>query len=49
MEHRVWLGMILVWHIVVLSIWTSQNIIIFVGGSSKVDNLVDRVKLFSWK
>ncbi|MCI37923.1 hypothetical protein A2U01_0059150, partial [Trifolium medium] len=39
------LGMILVWHVVVWTIWTSQNDIIFVGGSSTIYNLVDRVKL----
>ncbi|PNX58383.1 hypothetical protein L195_g059164, partial [Trifolium pratense] len=40
---RVKCGM-LVW-----SIWTSRNDIIFAGGSSTIDNLVDRVKLSSWK
>ncbi|MCI32889.1 resistance-like protein, partial [Trifolium medium] len=46
---RVWLGMVLMWHAVVWSIWTSRNDIIFTGGSSTIDNLVDRVKLSSWK
>jgi hypothetical protein len=38
-----------VWHAVVWTIWTSQNDIIFAGGSSSMDFLVDKVKLFSWK
>ncbi|MCI16385.1 anthocyanin 3'-O-beta-glucosyltransferase, partial [Trifolium medium] len=41
--------MILVWHAVVWTIWTSRNDIIFAGGSSTIDILVDRVKLSSWK
>ncbi|KAK2355024.1 hypothetical protein QL285_092474 [Trifolium repens] len=46
---RVHLGMVLMWHAVVCYIWTSRNDIIFVGGSSTIDNLVDKVKLFSCK
>ncbi|GAU13096.1 hypothetical protein TSUD_173960 [Trifolium subterraneum] len=46
---RVRLGLILVWHDIVWAIRTSQNDIIFVGGSSTIDNIVDRVKLSSWK
>ncbi|MCH90423.1 putative ribonuclease H protein, partial [Trifolium medium] len=38
------LGMILVWHAVVWTIWTSRNDIIFAGGSSTIDTLVDKVK-----
>ncbi|MCI05881.1 cytochrome P450, partial [Trifolium medium] len=40
--HRVRLGMVLIWHAVVRSIWTSRNDIIFAGGSSTFDNLVDK-------
>ncbi|MCI60096.1 resistance-like protein, partial [Trifolium medium] len=46
---RVRLGMVLMWHVIVWSIWTSRNDIIFAGGSSTIDNLMDRVKLSSWK
>jgi hypothetical protein len=46
---RVRLGMVLMWHAVVWSIWTSRNDIIFAGGSSTIDNLVDKVKFSSWK
>jgi hypothetical protein len=46
---RVRLGFILVWHAVVWTILTSRNDIIFAGGSSTIDNIVDRVKLSSWK
>jgi hypothetical protein len=46
---RVRLGLILVWHAFVWTIWISQNDIIFAGGSSSIDTLVDKVKLFSWK
>ncbi|GAU48325.1 hypothetical protein TSUD_351650 [Trifolium subterraneum] len=46
---RVRLGFILVWHAVVWTIATSRNDIIFAGGSSAIDNIVDRVKLSSWK
>jgi hypothetical protein len=46
---RVRLGMVLMWHAVVWSIWTSRNDIIFASGSSTIDNLVDKVKLSSWK
>jgi hypothetical protein len=41
--------MVLMWHAVVWSIWTSQNDIIFYVGSSTIDNLVDKVKHSSWK
>ncbi|MCI36511.1 anthocyanin 3'-O-beta-glucosyltransferase, partial [Trifolium medium] len=41
--------MILVWHAVVWTIWTSRNEIIFAGGSSTIDTIVDKVKLSSWK
>jgi hypothetical protein len=44
---RVCLGIVLMWHAVVWSIWTSRNDIIFAGGSSTIDNLVDKVKLSS--
>jgi hypothetical protein len=46
---RVQLGMTLVWHAVVWTIWTYRNDTIFVGGSSTIENLVDKVKLSSWK
>ncbi|GAU22987.1 hypothetical protein TSUD_98150 [Trifolium subterraneum] len=46
---RVQLGLILVWHAVVWTIWTSRNDMIFVGRSSTVDDLMDMVKLSSWK
>ncbi|GAU51958.1 hypothetical protein TSUD_417440 [Trifolium subterraneum] len=46
---RVQLGLILVWHAVVWTIWTSRNDMIFVGKSSTVDDLMDMVKLSSWK
>ncbi|PNY01545.1 hypothetical protein L195_g024845 [Trifolium pratense] len=46
---RVWLGMVLMWHAVVWSIWTFWNDIIFAGGSPTIYNLVDRVKVSSWK
>jgi hypothetical protein len=44
---RVRLGMILMWHADVWSMWTSQNDIIFADGSLTIDNLVDKVKLSS--
>ncbi|GAU35581.1 hypothetical protein TSUD_295170 [Trifolium subterraneum] len=44
---RVRLCMILVCYVVVWTIWTSRNDIIFVGGSSSIDILMDRVKLSS--
>jgi hypothetical protein len=46
---RVRLGMILVWYVFVWTIWTSRNDTIFAGGSSKIENLMDMVKLSSWK
>ncbi|GAU39045.1 hypothetical protein TSUD_60010 [Trifolium subterraneum] len=46
---QVRLGLILVWHAVVWTIWNSRNDIIFAGGSSTIDILVDKVKLYSWK
>jgi hypothetical protein len=46
-RRRVRLGMILVWHVVVWTIRTFRNDNI--GGSSTIDNLVDKVKLSSWK
>jgi hypothetical protein len=42
---RVRLGMILVWYVVVWTIWTSRNDMIFVGESSTIENLMDMVKL----
>ncbi|MCI49838.1 hypothetical protein A2U01_0071082, partial [Trifolium medium] len=39
---QVQLGMILVWHVVVWTIWTSRNDMIFVGGSSTIDNFMDK-------
>jgi hypothetical protein len=41
--------MTLVWHIVAWSIWISPNDVIFVGGSSTIESLMDRVKFFSYK
>jgi hypothetical protein len=44
------LGMILVWwHVVVWTIWTSRNDMIFAVGSSTIENLMDVVKLSFWK
>jgi hypothetical protein len=37
------------WHAMVWTTWTYRNDIIFVGGSSSIENLVDRVKLSSRK
>jgi hypothetical protein len=44
---RVQLSMTPVWHAMVWTTWTYRNDIIFVGGSSSIENLVDRVKLSS--
>jgi hypothetical protein len=43
------LGMLLVWHALVWSIWTVRNDIIFASGASSVATVVDKVKLSSWK
>ncbi|KAK2352608.1 hypothetical protein QL285_090337 [Trifolium repens] len=48
-RRRVRLGMLLVWHAVVWTIWTFRNDNIFVGGLSTIGNLIDKVKLSSWK
>jgi hypothetical protein len=42
---------LLIWHAVIWSSWNSQNRndLIFVGGSSFVEYLVNRVKPLSWK
>ncbi|GAU11500.1 hypothetical protein TSUD_344900 [Trifolium subterraneum] len=42
------IGWLLIWHAVIWFIWISWNGLIFSGGTSSVDYLVDRVKLFSW-
>jgi hypothetical protein len=41
--------MMLVWHAVVWSIWSSRNDIVVAGGPSAVGMQVDKVKLSSWK
>ncbi|GAU42324.1 hypothetical protein TSUD_25500 [Trifolium subterraneum] len=46
---RAYLGWLLIWHVVIWLIWNSRNDLIFARGTSSVDFLVERVKLFSWK
>lgn len=42
-------GLLLVWLAVVYDVWNSCNDVIFAGGTSIVELLVDMVKLSSWK
>jgi len=46
---RVRLGLLLVWHAVIWTIWTSRNDLIFSGGVLREEPLVDRAKLLAWK
>jgi hypothetical protein len=46
---RAHLRWLLIWHAVIWSIWNSRNELIFIGGSSSVEYLVDKVKLLTWK
>jgi hypothetical protein len=46
---RAHLRWLLIWHAAIWLIWYSRNDLIFFGGSSSVEYLVDKVKLFSWK
>jgi len=46
---RVRLGLLLVWHVVIWTIWVSRNDLIFVGGLLREEPVVDRVKLLAWK
>jgi len=44
---RIRLGLLLVWHAVIWTIWASQNDLIFAGGSLREEPVVDRVKLLA--
>ena len=44
---RVMLGLLLVWHAVIWTIWASRNDLIFVGGLLREEPVVDRVKLLA--
>jgi len=46
---RTRLGLFLVWHAVIWTIWTSQNDLIFSGGALRKEPVVDRPKLLAWK
>jgi len=46
---RVRLGLLLVWHAVIWTIWASRNDLIFAGGALREEPVVDRVKLLAWK
>ena len=46
---RVRLGVLLVWHVVIWTIWTSRNDLIFSGGTLSEEPVVDRVKLLAWR
>jgi len=46
---RVRLGLLLVWHAVIWTIWTSRNDLAFAGGTLREESVVDRVKLLAWK
>jgi len=46
---RVRLGLFLVWHAVIWTIWTSRNNLIFSSGTPSEEPVVDRVKLLAWK
>jgi hypothetical protein len=42
-------GWLLIWYIIVCTIWNFQNDVLFSEGTFFVECLVDRVKLLSWK
>jgi len=46
---KVRLGLLFVWHVVIWTIWASQNDLIFVGGLLREEPVVDIVKLLAWK
>ena len=46
---KVRLGLLLVWHVVIWTIWASRNDLIFAGGLLREEPVVDRVKLIAWK
>jgi hypothetical protein len=46
---RVRIGLLLVWHAVIWTIWTSRNDLIFSGGALSEEPVVDRAKLLAWK
>lgn len=46
---RVRLGLLLIWHAVIWTIWTSRNDLIFSGGALREEPVVDRAKLLAWK
>jgi hypothetical protein len=46
---RVRLGLLLVWHAVIWTIWESRNDLIFAGGLLHEESVVDRVKILAWK
>jgi hypothetical protein len=46
---KVRLGLLLVWHAVIWTIWMSRNDLIFSGGTLREEPVVDRVKLLAWK
>jgi len=46
---RVRSGLNLVWHVVIWTIWTLMNDLIFSGGALHEEPVVDRAKLLAWK
>ena len=46
---RVGLGLLLVWLVVVWTVWNSRNDVIFAEGTLTVESIVDRVKFSTWK
>jgi len=46
---RVRIGLLIVWHAVIWTIWTSQNDLILSGGARSEEPVVDRAKLLAWK
>lgn len=43
------LGLLLVCHVVIWTIWASRNDLIFAGGLLREEPVVDRVKLLAWE
>jgi len=41
--------LLLVWHAVIWTIWTSRNDLIFSGSALREESMVDRAKLLAWK
>lgn len=42
-------GLTLIWHVIVWKIWEARNVVIFSSQNPEVEDIVDTIKLISWR